>query len=86
LRGEADFLLSHISSEKMGELFRAVCVRSGRLGFTRDKVGWIRIASPSAKHAPRHLARGQVSPGIIIPRQIIDHPFQPPKIESLHAQ
>jgi hypothetical protein len=79
LRGEADFPLNHISSEKMVELFRALCARSERLGFTRDEIGLDQDFEPERKACLAIVARSQVAPGIIVPRQIIDRPFQPPK-------
>ena len=79
LRGETDFPLNHMSSENTVALFRALCVRSEGLGFSRDDLGLDPDFEPERKACLDVVARNHVAAGIIVPRQIIARPFAPPK-------
>ena len=78
LRGKTDFPLNHISSEKMVELFHALCARSEAVGFHRDGIGLDPDFEPERKTCVEIVARGEVAPGITAPTAIIARPFAPP--------
>jgi hypothetical protein len=82
LRGETGFPLNHISSEQMIALFQAVSMRSEGLGFSRDDLGLDQDFEPERKACLDVVARNQVAAGIIVPRQLIERPFAPPKRED----
>jgi hypothetical protein len=79
LRGERNFPLN-ISSEKMLAIFRAVCERSEGVGFANDSLGLDPDFEPERLRALDVVARGEVSPGLVVPRVLLDRPF--PRVRS----
>ena len=75
LRGERNFLLDHVSSERMLAIFRAVCERSAGVGFANDSIGLDPDFEPERLRALDVIARGEVAEGLIVPRALLDRPF-----------
>jgi hypothetical protein len=82
LRGETQFPLNYITTEKMMELFRSLCGRSEGMGFSRDDLGLDPDFEPERKACLDVVARNEVAAGIIVPRQIISRPFAAPKRDA----
>jgi hypothetical protein len=75
LRGERNFLLACVSSERMLAIFRAVCERSAGVGFANDSIGLDPDFEPERLRALDVVARGEVPQGLIVPRALLDRPF-----------
>ncbi|WP_310467600.1 hypothetical protein [Sphingomonas sp.] len=79
LRGETDFLLDHISSENMVALFDAVCERSEGMGFANDALGLDPGFEAERLNCLAVIANGQLAPGIVAPKALLERPFDPPR-------
>ena len=79
LRGETEYLLDHIASKKMVELFRAVCERSEGMGFANDALGLDPGFEEERQNCLEVIAEGQVAPGIVAPKALLARPFAPPR-------
>jgi hypothetical protein len=79
LRGETDFLLDHMPSSKMVELFRAICERSEGMGFANDVLGLDPGFEEERQNCLAVIAEGQLAPGIVAPRALLEQPFAPPR-------
>jgi hypothetical protein len=79
LRGETDFPLNHLSSDKVIDLFAAVCERSEAAGFHNDNLGLDRDFEPERKACLEIMANGETAAGLIAPKAIVTKPFDPPR-------
>lgn len=77
LRGKRDFPHYKVSSERMLAIFRAVCERSEGVGFANDFVGLDSDVEPLRLRTLDVVARGEVSPGLVVPHVLLDRPFPP---------
>jgi hypothetical protein len=82
LRGETHFPLDTISSESMGELFRALCTRSETLGFSRDSLGLDPEFEAERNACLEIVAQGKAAADIVVPHAIIARPFPPPRKDA----
>ena len=79
LSGDTDFLLDHIASNKMVELFHAVCARSEGLGFDNDALGLDPGFEEERQNCLAVIAEGEIAPGIVAPKALLARPFAPPR-------
>jgi hypothetical protein len=82
LRGETNFPLNNVSSEKMIEHFRALCQRSERMGFANDVLGLDKGFESERQACLDVIRRGEVAAGIIVPNDIVARPFAAPKADA----
>lgn len=79
LRGETDFLLDHVPSKHLVELFRAVCERSERMGFANDALGLDPGFEEERLNCLAVIEEGELAPGIAAPMTLLARPFDPPR-------
>jgi hypothetical protein len=79
LRGETNFLLNHLSSEKMIVVFAGLCQRSEGAGFHNDDLGLDKDFEPERKACLEVIASGKLAAGIVVPKRIIAKPFDAPQ-------
>lgn len=78
LRGETDFLLDHIASGDMVQLFRKICERSEGMGFVNDVLGLDPGFEEERQNCLAVIAGGEAAPGILAPRALLERPFAQP--------
>lgn len=79
LRGETDFPLDHVASNKMVELFRAVCDRSEGVGFFNDALGLDQGFEAERLECLAVIEDGRLATGIVAPISLLKRPFAPPR-------
>lgn len=82
LRGKTDFPLNHLRSEAMLDLFRAICDRSQRIGFTTDALGLDQDFEPERVSCLSVIENGEVAAGIVPPVALLTKPFDRPRSDK----
>ena len=78
LRGDRDFSGGEgMSGEEWLDALEAICRRAATSGFTNDSLGLPSIVERTRRECLDAIDRGEVAPGIPVPRAIVATPFPP---------
>ena len=85
LRGETEFAIEHVSSERMVKLLQSVCERSEGQGFAADALGLDQGFESERQKCLDVIAGGAVAPGIDPPMTILEKAFRPPEDDGRYT-